>query len=107
MRDLTWVLAISTVALAGATVWLALEARQGSLRQIGVQSWLTLEPRFDSNGMKKARKTLAGQSDPYDPSKHDEISEEVLDFFESVGSVYDLGMLNEKLAVSSFSYYVN
>jgi hypothetical protein len=65
MFDSTWVLAIATVALAGATVWLALESRQGSLRQIRVQTWLAMEPRFDSKEMKLARKKLAKQLDPY------------------------------------------
>ena len=72
-----------------------------------MQTWLALEPRFDSKEMKLARKKLAKQSDPYDQSKHDQITEEVLEFFESVRTVYGLGLLNEKLAVSSFSSYVN
>jgi len=107
MCDPTWVLGAATVVLAGATVWLAIEARQGSLRQIRVQTWLALEPRFDSKEMKAARKKLARQLDPYDQSKHDQITEEVLEFLESVATVYNLGMLDENLAVSSFSFYAN
>ena len=41
------ILALSTFAPAGATVWLAVEARNGTSRQIGVQTWLALEARFD------------------------------------------------------------
>ncbi|MGB7581912.1 MAG: hypothetical protein WBL85_05635, partial [Sedimentisphaerales bacterium] len=107
MCDPTWVLGGATVALAGATVWLAVESRRGSLRQIGVQTWLVLEPRFDSKEMKLARKKLAKQLDPYDPTKHDQITEEVLELFESIGTAYNLGLLHKGLVISSFSYYAN
>jgi hypothetical protein len=70
-----------------------------------VQTWLVLEPRFDSKEMKQARKKLAEQMDPYDPSKHDQISEKVLEFFESAGTAYNVGLLNKELAASSFSYH--
>jgi len=114
MCDPTRVLAISTVImavftamLAGATFWLAIEARRGTSRQIGVQTWLALEARFDSNDMKRARRLLAEQYDPYNPSKHDEMSEEVLELFESIATVYNEGLLNKNLAESSFSWYAN
>ncbi len=92
-----------------ATVVLAFESRQTSSRQIGVQTWLALEPRFDSNEMKRARKKLAEQLDSYDSNstKHNKITEEVLEFFESVGTVYNYKLLNKELADSSFSYYAN
>lgn len=114
MDGATWVLAIATVVLAVATVILAIatvclvrESRETVKRQMGVQTWLSLEPRFDSKEMKQARKKLAKQLDPYEQSKHDQITEEVLEFFESVGTVYRLGLLQEELAISSFSYYAN
>ena len=75
--------------------------------QIGVQVWMTMEARFDSQEMKQARRKLAFQLDPYDSTKHDDIGEHVLEFFESVGSVYLHGFLTEKLAESSFSYHAN
>jgi hypothetical protein len=107
MCTATWFLGVVTAVLALATVVLAFEARRGSLRQIGVQTWLALEPRFDSKEMKLARKKLARQLEPYDQTKHDQITEEVLELFESIGTVYNLGLLNEKLAISSFSFYAN
>lgn len=107
MCDSTLILALSTVVLAGATVWLAIEARRGTIRQIGVQTWLTLEQRFDSAEMKQNRKKLAMQLDPYNPTQHDEITEDVLDLFESIGTVNTLKLLNDKLAVSSFSWHAN
>ena len=107
MCDSTLILAVATVVLAGATVWLAIEARNGTLRQIGVQTWLNLEQRFDSPEMKQARKVLAEQLDPYNPVLHDNIAEGVLDLFESIGTVHSLKLLNKKLAGSSFSWYAN
>jgi len=105
MCDPTSVLALPTVALAGATVWLAVETRKATSRQIAVQTWLTLEPRFDTNDMKRARKLFAQQCDPYRPENHRQMNEEVLEFFESVGTAYKLGLLNKKLAASSFSWH--
>jgi hypothetical protein len=43
----------------------------------------------------------------YDPSKHDEVTEEVLDVFEDIGTVYKLELINKELADSSFSYYAS
>ena len=106
---LTWIsghlLELATVALAIATVWLALEARQSSIRQIGVQTWLELERRFDSDDIRNARKGLAFSLASYKPENHDDVSEEFLDILESISTVYNLGLLNKELAVSSFSYY--
>ncbi|MGA1979864.1 MAG: hypothetical protein ABSG99_04780 [Sedimentisphaerales bacterium] len=99
-------MAFFTAVLAYATFRLATETREGTSRQIGVQTWLALEERFDSNDMKRARKLLAAQCDPYNPSYHDEMSEEVLELFESIATVYNEGLLNKHLAASSFSWYV-
>ncbi|MGA2323078.1 MAG: hypothetical protein ABSG22_04445 [Sedimentisphaerales bacterium] len=105
MCDPTWVLVAFTGLLACATLWLAFEAHMGTSRQISVQTWLTLEARFDSNDMKGARKLFAEQCDPYNPLHHDEMSEEVLDLLESIATVYNEGLLNKDLAESSFSWY--
>jgi hypothetical protein len=45
--------------------------------------------------MKQARKKPARQLDPYDATKHDQIGEEVLELFESIGTVYNRGLLND------------
>ncbi|MGO9018383.1 MAG: hypothetical protein ACLQVJ_08540 [Syntrophobacteraceae bacterium] len=47
---------------------------------------------------------LAEKLENYDPSKHDEITEEVLDLMEDVGTLYRLGLINRQLADSAFSY---
>jgi hypothetical protein len=107
MAIATACLALFTAILAGATFWLSWEARNSSFRRIGVETWLALEARFDSMEMKRARKKLAKQLSPYDTTKHDQITEEVLELFESIATVYNRGLLNIELADSSFSYYAN
>jgi hypothetical protein len=112
-----------TAAMAGFTAWLAWETRKlgkssqesstlqinawfkTSADQIGVKTWLELERRFDSEEMKRARKRFAQQLKTYSVTKHDKISETVLNFFESVGIAYKEGYLNKKLADSSFSFH--
>jgi hypothetical protein len=122
----TLALAFFTWRLARATVHLAKDTKEASqrqieasrkiasdqiqawqkhtLQQIGVQTWLALEARFDSKEMKKERQNLAFQM-PYDPVRHHRMSDAVFDFFESVGTAYNQGYLDQKLAVSSFSYH--
>jgi len=101
------ILALATVALACGTFWLAVEARQSSYRQIGVQTWLEFLKRFDSGDMRSERKGLAKQLKKYDPKKHDEISEVVLLLFEDVGIAYKLGCLSKELAYESFGFYLS
>jgi hypothetical protein len=115
-----WTL-LTTVILACATVWLAFstwtlakstaqmagETREASIRQLGVQTWLHLAARFDSKEIRIARGRLAEKLEDYDPSKHDKITEEVLDVLEDIGTVYKLGLINQDLADSAFSYYAS
>ena len=100
-------LAFSTWSLAKSTVKMANEARDASIRQLGVQTWLQLASRFDSAEIRRDRGKLAEQMEDYDASKHDEITEEVLDVFEDIGTVYKLGLINKELADSAFSYYAS
>ncbi len=53
---------------------------------------------FDSAEIRRARGRLAEQMEDYDLSKHDEITDEVLDVFEDIGTVYKLGLINKELA---------
>jgi len=106
-----WTL-VCTVILAAATVWLAIstvlivkETRDGSVRQLGVQTWVHLAARFDSQEIRWARGKLAEQLEDYDSSKHDEIKELVLDVFEDIGTVFKFGLINKDLADSTFSFY--
>jgi hypothetical protein len=105
MEVIESIMAVATALMAFATFWLVFESRQASFRQIGVQTWLELECRFDSQEMKKARKNLARQMKAYNPKMHGKISETVLNFFESVGIAHQEKCLNNRLADSSFSFH--
>jgi hypothetical protein len=41
----------------------------------------------------------------YNPSNHDKISDEVLELFEDIGTLYNEELLDKQLAASSFSYF--
>ncbi len=103
----TGIVAIFTAALAASSFWTISEERRASSERLGVQTWLYVDPKFDSKELRLARKKLAQQLDPYDPGKRDEMDDDVLDFLESVGALYNRGLLNKELAASSFSFRGN
>jgi hypothetical protein len=111
------ILAFGTVALAVMTLrlefaWKKCSSEQisawseSTAHQIGVQTWLVLQTRFDSTEMKRARQILARQLSIYSENNHLRIEEDVLNFFESVGTAHRLKVLDQNLAESSFSYYL-
>jgi hypothetical protein len=102
---LTGIVAIFTAALAVAAFWTMLEERHASKEQLGVRTWLYLDPAFDSKELKLARKELARQLNPYDPAKREEVNDDALNFFESVGTLYKRSLLDDELATTSFSYW--
>ena len=107
------VLATATVALAWktwnlatATKQMADEARESSLRQIGVQTWLTLEKRFDSREIKLHRQELVDKLRLLGTvATHNDIDETLFELFESIGSLYNRGLIDKQLAESSFSFH--
>ena len=101
----TGVVAIFTAALVAASFLTISEARRASSEQLGVQTWLYVDTKFNSHELKLARKTLAQQLDPYDPAKLAEVDDNVLNFFDSVGTLFNRKLLNKDLARSSFSYW--
>lgn len=108
----TGILAFLTWQLASATVKMAEESKDSSIRQIGVQTWLSLEARFDSYEMKLYRQKLAGQIplyvNPYPTmeTKHDSIDDSVFELFESIGKLYNENLIDRNLAKSSFGFHV-
>ncbi len=103
----TLILAGATVSLAFSTRKMANEAHDSSVRQLGVHTWLSLKTSFDSIEILKARVKLATLMENYlnDTTIHDKITEEVLNLFEDIGTLYKLGLINVDLADSTFSFY--
>jgi hypothetical protein len=98
-------LAKKTSGLAASTEAMVKESKESSQRQLGVQTWLHLEERFDSKEMEQARRELAEDMERYSPAYHDDVQEAVLNFLEDVGTLYKLGLLHQHLACSTFSYH--
>lgn len=99
----TGILAIATIVLAYFTYEMAKDGRESSKHQIGIQTWLELEKRFDSSEMHRKRHNLAIL---IREGKEVE-NEDVLDFFEDVGMLYHLGYIDKDMAKSSFGYYAS
>jgi hypothetical protein len=103
----TMSLALATFILAALTVRLELTWKKSSAQQLGLQTWLALQARFDSKEMKASRSKLAHQLSNYTSAIHAEIAEDLFDLFEDLGAINHLGLLNTQLAESTFSFYVN
>jgi len=80
-------------------------SRVESVRQIGVQTWLQLQKKFDSLEMVQARKRFSEQLKSYHAGMYDDVSDTVPNFFEDVGVLHKLGYLDKGLADSSFGLY--
>ncbi|MGH7983361.1 MAG: hypothetical protein ACREFF_09490 [Candidatus Udaeobacter sp.] len=70
-----------------------------------MRTWLYVDPQFDSKELKLARKELAQQLNPYDSAKRHEVNDDVLNFFEGVGTLHKRSFLDDELARTSFSYW--
>jgi hypothetical protein len=98
-------LAKKTSGLAASTESMVNESKESSQRELGVQTWLHLKERFDSEEIEKARKELAEDMERYSSAYHDDVQETVLNLFEDIGTLYKQGLIHQHLAGSTFSYY--
>ncbi len=111
----TFALALFTAVMVGLTVWLVMDAKASSFRQIGVQTWLAMITLWDSKQMRRARKE-AGEyfsvlHSPLKASKKPSASEsdsieQLLEFFENLGILYSENLIEPKLTDSTFCIYV-
>jgi hypothetical protein len=132
-RGSSWIfeytLEIATIILAVATIWLALEnhrmaaethnmvvethqmaldSKEASATQLGVQTWLEIQQRFDSDEMKRARRMLAKELTPqYDPNKFDEIDTTLLDTFDDIGALFSRDLIDRDLVGGQLGFYVD
>jgi hypothetical protein len=103
----TWALAV----VAFASFWLQLyfsrkqlrESREAARDEVGVRLFLQMTERFDSEHMRRQRKTLASQylgqrsRGPENERFYLEINDDVLNFFEDLGSLLRRHLLDERL----------
>jgi hypothetical protein len=132
-RTSAWIfdytLEIATIALAIATIWLAIEnhrmaaathnmvvethqmaldSKEASATQLGVQTWLLIQQRFDSDEMKRVRRRLATQLTPtYDPKMFSEIDTTLLDALDDVGALFNRELIDRDLVGGQLGFYVD
>jgi hypothetical protein len=132
-RGTSWILGytleFATIMLALATIWLALEnhrmavethnmvvethqmaldSKEAAATQLGVQTWLQVQERFDSDEMKRARKLLARQLAPgYDPKEYDNIDTTLLAAFDDMGALFSRDLIDRDLVGGQLGFYVD
>jgi hypothetical protein len=103
----TKILLAANIGLVLVTIWLCYETKKGNNLSIGIQTWLRFDSLFTSDRMIKSRENLASIliNNPNNYNK-DDLPYDLINFFESLGSVYNNDVINKKLTYSSFSYYI-
>ncbi len=112
----TFILAVFTALMACFTCWLAKstkrladEAKEASIRQIGVQTWLEMSKRFNADELLTQRIELAwylaGNRTSVSPQNYNLSSDAVLVFFEDIGTLISLGHIDKQLSEDTFGYY--
>lgn len=100
----TAITAIGTWGLVLATWWLVKKQSQASRDELRVKFQLSFEDKFEGRPMIHERKSLAKQL--LDSTPHDQIQEDVMNFFESAGTLLRRGYLDKEMAWVGFGYYV-
>jgi hypothetical protein len=95
--------AVGTWALVLATWWMVWKQSQTSRNELKVKLQMSLEDRFESSAMIAKRKRLAAQLLMNAP--HEQIQEDIMNFFESVGVLLRRGYLDKEMAWVGFGYY--
>jgi hypothetical protein len=99
----TWGLVYWTFKLTRSTTELVTSQNEVAKTNLVASLQLKMEDRFDSNSMVTARSKLARQLLTNAP--HDEIQEDVMNFFESVGTMFRRGYLDPEMTWAAFSFY--
>jgi len=105
----TWALVLVTLLLVWVT-WLMLKKQIALLKEqtednrenLRLQTYLTFAKRFDSRQMQTDRISLAQQF--LNKTPHDQIKENVMDFFEDMGLFLRQDFLDEELAWETFGF---
>lgn len=103
--DMIWeaLVAVATCALVGVT-WRAFKAQLAVARdQMKVELQMKREEIFGGERLVRQRAALATQLLRKAP--HDEIQEDVMNFFETVGMLLRRGYLDQEMAWVAFSYH--
>gem|GEM_PF-437367 len=103
--DLFWIM-LTALASWGLVLVAMLTSRaqiRTAKRLSSVQVLIIYEQKFDSGDMLAARSKLATQL--LNKAPHQEMQEDVLNFFESIGLLLRLKCLNKEMVWANFSYF--
>ena len=103
--ELFWIMLTALASCGLVIVSLITSALQirTSKNLASVQVLITYEQKFDSEDMLAARSKLAIQL--LNKAPHQEMQEDVLNFFESIGLLLRLKCLNKEMVWANFSYF--
>jgi hypothetical protein len=99
----TWALVGVTLVLVWVTFWMFRQQRELLRGDLKVRLQLTFIERFDSDRMKHYRGVLAQRLLANAP--HNDIQEDVMNFFEDLDLFLVRGYLDEELAWETFGFY--
>jgi len=97
-------LVLGTWALVAVTLGLAYSTFRATRTDLRLRLHLKFLDRFDEVRMRGHRKVLAQQL--LAAASHDDIQEDVMNFFEDLGTFYVLGHLDDDLLWGTFSFSV-
>lgn len=84
----------------------AMRQQSDDLRaDLAVRLHMMVEEKWDGERMEKHRAVLARKI--LDKANHDEITESVMDFFESFAILYRLGLIHKELAWNTFGFHAS
>jgi hypothetical protein len=95
--------ALGTWGLVLVTLWLVRCQLRTSREQMKMKLEMDISEKFDSASMKKARSTLAKQI--LEKSGHDDIQEDVINFFEDMVTLLRRNYLDKELLWACFSFH--
>jgi hypothetical protein len=103
--DLFWIMltAFASWGLVVVSLFTSWSQIKTTKRLNSVQVLMTYETKFDSKEMLAARSKFANQL--LNEAPHQEIQEDVLNFFESIGLLLRLKVLDKEMVWCNFSYY--
>lgn len=97
------IIAAGTCVLVFLTWWLVKGQLSTAREQLRIELYLQFRRDFDGDRLISARKKLAQQL--LEDTPHDEIQENVMDFFEDMGMQLRRGYLDREMIWDTFSYY--
>lgn len=84
----------------------AMQKQSGDLKaDLSVRLHMMVEEKWDGERMERHRAVLARKI--LDKAPHDEVTESVLDFFESFAILYRLDLIHRELAWNTFGFHVS